>query len=77
MSLFLSNFCCKAVFGGKKTIKTLYGDVAIKIDKGTQQNDKKKLSNYVIYSWWGVELMVLFRVFQSCRLMILRKAIIT
>ena len=27
-------------------VKTLYGDIRMKIDPGTQHNDKKKISNY-------------------------------
>jgi len=37
----------EAILGSEKKIKTLQGDVDLKIDKGTQDGDKKKLANYV------------------------------
>ncbi len=37
----------EAILGAEKKIKTLQGDVDLKIDKGTQDGDKKKLANYV------------------------------
>jgi DnaJ-class molecular chaperone with C-terminal Zn finger domain len=40
----------QAVLGGKVKIKTLYGDVDIPIEKGTQNGDKKKLSGYVYFN---------------------------
>lgn len=35
-----------AVLGSEVKVRTLYGDVRMKIDSGTQHNDKKKISNY-------------------------------
>lgn len=35
-----------AVLGSEVKVRTLYGDVRMKIDPGTQHNDKKKVSNY-------------------------------
>jgi len=36
----------EAILGADKKIKTLHGDVDLKIDKGTQDGDKRKLANY-------------------------------
>jgi len=36
----------QAVLGSDCKVETLYGDVKIKLDSGTQHNEKKKLSNY-------------------------------
>ena len=38
----------QAVLGGKIKIKTLYGEVNINVDPGTNDGDSKKLLNYVI-----------------------------
>jgi len=35
-----------AVLGSEVVVKTLYGDIRMKIDPGTNHNDKKKISNY-------------------------------
>lgn len=37
----------QAALGGKIAIKTLYGDVTVNIDPGTNDGDTKKLMNYV------------------------------
>ena len=42
--LFLS--IADAVLGSEVKVKTLYGDIRMKIDPGTQHNEKKKISNY-------------------------------
>jgi DnaJ-class molecular chaperone len=34
------------VLGSEVQVKTLYGDIRMKIDPGTQHNDKKKIANY-------------------------------
>jgi molecular chaperone DnaJ len=34
------------VLGAELGVKTLYGDVKMKIDPGTQNEDKKKIANY-------------------------------
>ena len=34
------------MLGSEVTVKTLYGDIRMKIDPGTQHDDKKKISNY-------------------------------
>jgi molecular chaperone DnaJ len=34
------------VLGSEVKVKTLYGDIRMKIDPGTQHNEKKKISNY-------------------------------
>lgn len=36
----------QAVLGGEITIRTLYGDIKMKVDPGTQNDEKKKISNY-------------------------------
>ena len=38
----------QAVLGGDLTVKTLYGNVTIKIPAGTQHEERKKISNYGI-----------------------------
>ena len=38
----------QAVLGGEVAVKTLYGDVIIKISPGTQNEEKKKITNYGI-----------------------------
>ena len=38
----------QAVLGGDLTVKTLYGNVTIKIPSGTQHEERKKISNYGI-----------------------------
>jgi len=35
-----------AVLGSEVPVKTLYGDIRMKIDAGTQFEDKKKITNY-------------------------------
>jgi molecular chaperone DnaJ len=35
-----------AVLGSEVKVTTLYGDIRMKIDPGTQHNEKKKISNY-------------------------------
>ena len=35
-----------AVLGSEVKVKTLYGDIRMKVDPGTQHNEKKKISNY-------------------------------
>lgn len=42
--LFIS--IADAVLGSEVKVKTLYGDIRMKIDSGTQHNEKKKISNY-------------------------------
>lgn len=42
--LFIS--IADAVLGSEVKVKTLYGDIRMKIDAGTQHNEKKKISNY-------------------------------
>ena len=42
--LFLS--IADAVLGSEVKVKTLYGDIRMKVDPGTQHNEKKKISNY-------------------------------
>jgi molecular chaperone DnaJ len=37
----------QAVLGGKLKVRTLYGDIQINIDPGTNDGDTKKLLNYV------------------------------
>ena len=34
------------VLGSEVKVKTLYGDIRMKIDPGTQHSDKKKITNY-------------------------------
>ena len=34
------------MLGADLTVKTLYGDVKMKIDPGSQNEDKKKIANY-------------------------------
>ncbi len=34
------------MLGADLNVKTLYGDVKMKIDQGTQNEDKKKIANY-------------------------------
>ena len=34
------------MLGSEVKVNTLYGDIRMKIDPGTQHNDKKKISNY-------------------------------
>ena len=36
-----------AILGGDIKVKTLYGDVAVHVDPGTNDGDSKKLLNYV------------------------------
>jgi len=36
----------QAVLGSTTSINTLYGDIDVKIDRGTQHGEKRKLSNY-------------------------------
>ena len=38
----------KAVLGAEVIVKTLYGDIKMKIEPGVQNNDHKKLANYVL-----------------------------
>jgi DnaJ-class molecular chaperone len=38
----------QAVLGSEVNVKTLYGDVRMKIAPGTQHDDKQKISNYGI-----------------------------
>ena len=38
----------EAALGGNIKLKTLYGNIDLKIEKGTQDGSKKKLNNYVI-----------------------------
>lgn len=38
----------QAVLGGDLSVKTLYGNVTIKIPPGTQHEERKKISNYGI-----------------------------
>jgi molecular chaperone DnaJ len=42
----------QAVLGADLNVKTLYGDIKMKVDPGTQNEEKKKIANYVsnIYS---------------------------
>lgn len=42
--LFIS--LADAVLGAEVNVKTLYGDIRMKVDPGVQHNDKKKISNY-------------------------------
>lgn len=42
--LFIS--IADAVLGSEVKVQTLYGDIRMKIDAGTQHSDKKKISNY-------------------------------
>ncbi len=35
-------------------VKTLYGDIEVPIEKGTQNGEKKKLSGYVILAKFGL-----------------------
>lgn len=35
-----------AVLGSEVPVKTLYGDIRMKVDPGTQHDDKKKITNY-------------------------------
>jgi DnaJ-class molecular chaperone len=35
------------VLGGEVKLKTLYGEIVIKIDQGTQNEEKRKIPNYV------------------------------
>ena len=35
-----------AVLGSEVKVRTLYGDIRMKVDGGAQHNDKKKISNY-------------------------------
>ena len=37
----------QAVLGADLNIKTLYGDIKMKVDPGTQNEEKKKIANYV------------------------------
>ncbi len=37
----------QAALGSKVRVKTLYGDLDLPIEKGTQQGDRKKLVDYV------------------------------
>lgn len=37
----------QAVLGGKVKIRTLYGEIQINVDPGTNDGDTKKLLNYV------------------------------
>lgn len=37
----------QAILGAELNIKTLYGDVKMKVDPGTQNEEKKKIANYV------------------------------
>lgn len=47
--IYTTNFITisQAVLGGKIKVRTLYGDVSINIDPGTNDGDTKKLLNYV------------------------------
>ena len=36
-----------AILGGNVKVKTLYGDVNVNVDPGTNDGDSKKLLNYV------------------------------
>ena len=45
--LYLS--IAQAVLGAEMKVKTLYGDVTIKLPAGTQHDEKKKISNYGIH----------------------------
>ena len=38
----------QAVLGSDIKVKTLYGDIKMKIPSGTQHDEKKKMSNYGI-----------------------------
>lgn len=42
--LFIS--IADAVLGSEIPVKTLYGDIRMKVDPGTQHDDKKKITNY-------------------------------
>jgi len=42
--LFIS--IADAVLGSEVKVKTLYGDIRMKVDPRTQHNEKKKISNY-------------------------------
>lgn len=48
--IYTTNFITisQAVLGGKIKVRTLYGDVNVNIDPGTNDADTKKLINYVI-----------------------------
>jgi hypothetical protein len=35
------------VLGAELNVKTLYGDIKMKVDPGTQNEEKKKIANYV------------------------------
>jgi molecular chaperone DnaJ len=37
----------QAVLGADLNVKTLYGDIKMKVDPGTQNEEKKKIANYV------------------------------
>ena len=43
----------QAVLGGKIKLRTLYGEVTINVDPGTNDGDSKKLLNYVINKFNG------------------------
>ena len=47
--IYTTNFISitQAVLGGKIKVKTLYGDVYVNVDPGTNDGDTKKLLNYV------------------------------
>lgn len=49
--IFTTNFITvsQAVLGGKIKVKTLYGDVNVAIEPGTNDGDQKTMSNYVNY----------------------------
>jgi molecular chaperone DnaJ len=36
----------QAVLGAELSVKTLYGDVSMKVTPGTQHDERKKISNY-------------------------------
>ena len=57
-----------AVIGGNVKVKTLYGDVTVHVDAGTNEGDTKKIMNYVFF--------LLFRVFLNYHLINIKKEII-
>jgi len=69
--IYTTNFITisQAVLGGKIKVRTLYGDVSINIDPGTNDGDTKKLLNYV------KKFNKIFRVLPNLRPTKVRKAI--
>lgn len=62
----------QAVLGAEMNVKTLYGDIKMKIDPGSQNEERKKIANYVR----SPKVYLNCRGYKNCRQIIIRRAII-